>query len=94
MIDVKQLSKLVRIKLDAGEEKRLQKEFEDILGYVSKLKRVDLSALASDKDILEKARNAVREDNKAHEKGEFSKEMMKEVPSVERGYVKVKHVFE
>ena len=94
MVDIKQLSKLARIRLDTGEEKRLQKEFEDILDYVSKLKSVSLSTLVSDKDVMEKTKNVVREDNKAHEKGEFSKELLKEAPSVEKGYFKVKHVFE
>lgn len=94
MTDIKQLSKLARIKLDAGEEKKLRKEFGDILDYVSKLKRANLSALASSRDIIEKAKNVVRKDNKAHKKGEFSKELLEEVPSTEKGYIKVKHVFE
>ncbi len=94
MVDIKQLSKLAKIRLDAGEEKKLQKEFEDILNYVSKLKKADLSVLVPDKDIAGKTRNTFREDDKAHKKGEFSEELLKEAPVVEKGYIKVKYVFE
>lgn len=94
MIDIKQLSKLARIKLDAGEEKKLQKEFEGILNYVSKLKKADLSALVSGENIISEARNMVREDDKGHAKGEFKKELLEKAPIVEKNYVKVKRVFE
>lgn len=92
MIDIKQLSKLARIKLDASEEKKLQKEFESILNYISKLKEADLITLKSDTGVV--AKNAAREDAGAHNKGEFTKDLLDASPSVENGYIKVKHVFD
>lgn len=92
MIDIEQLSKLARIKLDTGEGKKLQKEFEDILGYVSKLKEADLTILEPESSVV--AKNITREDVGAHERGEFTKNLLKAAPSVENKYFKVKHVFD
>ncbi|MEK9183883.1 MAG: Asp-tRNA(Asn)/Glu-tRNA(Gln) amidotransferase subunit GatC [Patescibacteria group bacterium] len=92
MIDIKQLSKLARIKLNAGEEKKLQKEFEDILGYVSKLKEADLTTPNPDIGVI--AKNMVREDASAHSKGKFTKDLLEAASSVEKGFIKVKHVFD
>ena len=94
MIDIKQLSKLARIKLGDGEKKKLQKEFEAILGYVSKLKEADLTSLEQDKETEKTIINMTREDVEAHERGKFSKELLEKAPLTEKGYVKVKHVFD
>lgn len=94
-IDIDRLALLARIKLDSKEKKSLQKEFEDILNYVSKLKEVDI------KEIDEKEagktieiENIMREDGEPHKAGEFSKDLLEETPSEEKNYIKVKNIFE
>ena len=109
MVDIEQLSKLARIKLGDDEKKKLQKEFGDILDYISKLKEADLNALEAgeEKTMTEKeilvnpvrdqslnGINVTREDVDAHDRGKFSKELMEKAPLIEKGYFKVKHVFE
>lgn len=94
MVDIEQLSKLTRIKLDSNEKKKLQKEFEAILSYISKLKEADLISPEQDKEAEQTMKNVTRKDVDAHEKGKFSKELLEEAPAIERGYVKVKHVFD
>ncbi|MEK7575965.1 MAG: Asp-tRNA(Asn)/Glu-tRNA(Gln) amidotransferase subunit GatC [Patescibacteria group bacterium] len=94
-IDIDKLALLARIKLDSKEKKSLQKEFEDILNYVSKLKETDI------KDIDEKEagktiefENVMREDENPHKAGEFSKDLLKEAPSIEKNFIKVKRILE
>ncbi len=94
-IDIDKLALLARIKLDSKEKGNLQKEFEDILNYISKLKKVDI------KDIDEgeagkttELENIMREDEESHKAGEFSKDLLKEAPSTEKNFIKVKRILE
>lgn len=90
MINVEKLALLARIKLTPTEKEKLQKEFEDILNYVSQLKKVDVRGVEED----EKINNVMREDEKQNEPGDFSEKLLKSAPFVEKGYVKVKHILE
>ncbi len=94
-LDVKKLALLARIKLTPLEKTKLQKEFKKILDYISKLKEVDIRGV-TDKEAGETVdlKNVMREDNDGYEAGKFSEQLLKEVPSVEKGYVKVKHILE
>jgi len=89
-LDVEKLALLARIKLTPAEKEKLQKEFGDILNYVSQLKKADVRGA----EESEKINNVMREDEKQNEPGSFSKKLLNEAPSVERGYIKVKHIFE
>lgn len=95
MIDIEKLALLVRIRLTPAEKEKLEKEFKGILDYVSQLKKVDIRNVtdneASKTTNLE---NIIREDENGYEPGKFSEKLLKEVPSVEKGYVKVKHILE
>jgi len=95
MIDIEKLALLARIKLTSTEKEKLKKEFKEILDYVSRLKKVDIRNItdneASKTTNLE---NVMREDSDGYEAGRFSEQLLKEVPSVEKGYVKVKHILE
>lgn len=86
---------LARIKFDSKEKEKLQKEFEAILDYISKLKEAGVGEIndreASKTTDLE---NIVREDEDSHKPAEFSEDLLKGVPEIERGFVKVKHVLE
>lgn len=93
IIDVDKLALLARIKLDSNEKQKLQNEFEAILGYVSKLKEVDVEGVSD----IEASRtvnleNVIREDENPHRAGEFSEDLLREVPSVEKRYARVKNV--
>lgn len=92
-VDIEKLALLARIKLTPKEKNKLQKEFEDILDYISKLKETDISKI-DDKEIgkTTELENIMRNDENPHEAGEFSEDLLKEAPSVENGYVKVKHI--
>lgn len=95
MVDIEKLALLARIKLDSKEKDKLQREFEGILSYVSELKKVNVGGI-SDKEASKTAglENVTREDENPHKPGEFSEDLLKEAPLVEKGYVKVKHILQ
>ena len=94
-LDVERLALLARIKLISTEKEKIQKEFKKILDYFSKLKKADVRGM-TDKEAGKTVdlKNVVREDSDGYEAGKFSEQLLKEVPSVEKGYVKVKHILE
>ncbi len=94
-IDIEKLALLARIKLAPKEKEKLQKEFEEILNYVSKLKEIDIEGIG-DKEASEtiNLENVMRDDENFHKAGEFSEDLLKEVPLVEKGCIKVKHILE
>lgn len=103
MVDIEKLALLARIKLAPKEKNRFQKEFEAILGYVSKLKDINEEEFPpeTDQPLAERIKNIMREDKDYHQLGEFSKDLLKrglpagrQAPMIERDYVKVKHILE
>ncbi len=93
MPDIEKLSLLARIKLTPTEKEKLQKEFGEILEYVSQLKKADTRNV-EENITVHGLENVVRNDENANEPGRFSEKLLKEAPAVEEGYVKVKHIFE
>jgi aspartyl-tRNA(Asn)/glutamyl-tRNA(Gln) amidotransferase subunit C len=95
MVDIEKLALLARIKLTPTEKEKLKKEFRAILNYISELKKADIRNVtdneASKTTNLE---NIMREDENGYEPGKFSEKLLKEVPLVEKGYIKVKHILE
>lgn len=96
MVDIEKLALLARIKLAPKEKEKLQKEFEAILGYVSKLKEISKEEFPpkADPPWAERIKNIMREDRDYHQPGEFSEDLIKEAPNTEKGYIKVKHILE
>ncbi len=94
-VDIEKLALLARIKLAPEEKNKLQKEFEGILGYISKLKEVDTDKI-SDQEAgkTTELENVMRKDKDSYKPEEFSENLLKEAPVVEKGYIKVKHVLE
>lgn len=92
-VDVEKLAILARIKFSFQEKEKLQKEFEAILNYVSILKKIDVSGV-SDQEAgrTTELENITREDTNGNKPGEFSDDLLKSAPSVEDGYIKVKHI--
>ena len=91
MIDIEKLALLARIRLTPAEKEKLEKEFKGILDYISQLKKVDVRNVGDDETSKI---NVMREDDNPNEPGTCSEKLLKEVPSVEKGYVKVKHILE
>jgi len=95
MVDIEKLALLARIKLGSDEKEKLQKEFEDVLSYISKLTELDVEEM-DDKQVFNASglENVGREDRPTNEPGEFTDSLLKEAPFAEKGYVKVKHALE
>ena len=90
-IDIEKLAFLARIKLDEEEKQKLQKEFGDILDYVSQLK----SAEIVEGEILPKRKenfNVLRDDTDAYRAGEFSEQLLDQASRKEGGYIKTKKI--
>jgi len=61
--DVEYMANLARIDLDEGEKESLQKDLSDIIGYIDRLKELDISdVLSLDHSIM--VGNVTREDIK------------------------------
>ncbi|KKT77621.1 hypothetical protein A2W48_02570 [Candidatus Giovannonibacteria bacterium RIFCSPHIGHO2_12_44_12] len=88
--DIKKLAELARIHLTAGEEEKLEKDLSNILGYVEKLKEVDISNVPEMTHAVD-MKNVFRNDDVRHR---VSDNLVEQFPEEERGYLKVKGVFE
>lgn len=87
--DIKKLTQLAQIHLTEKEEKELEKDLSNILGYIEKLKEVDISNVQEMTHAVD-AKNVFREDEV--EEGENIL-LREQFPEEERGYLKVKGVF-
>lgn len=98
MLDMKQeeilhLASLARIKLTDEELSSLETELPKILDYVSVVS--DIVADESDAKPEVGARyNVFREDEVTNEPGEYTKDMMNEMPATENGFMKVKKILQ
>ena len=89
--DVKIMANLARIKLGSKEEKELAKDLESILGYIDKLKGLDLSGI--EKEGLAANFNVFREDVSPKELFD-SESLIDEAPEKEKGFIKVKKILD
>ncbi|OGZ30247.1 MAG: hypothetical protein A3J00_01120 [Candidatus Niyogibacteria bacterium RIFCSPLOWO2_02_FULL_45_13] len=89
--DVKKTAELARIKLAAYEEKELAGELESILGYIEKLKEVEVSGIAEASHVFH--HNDFRKDEEPKENFN-SVPLLEAAPETERGFVKVKKVLD
>jgi aspartyl-tRNA(Asn)/glutamyl-tRNA(Gln) amidotransferase subunit C len=84
--DVKHVAKLARLRFTDEEITPFTKQFNDILGYFSKLKAVDTSRIAPSTHAVN-VTNAFREDS---EKDSIPAEKaLQNAPDAEKGYYKV-----
>lgn len=87
--DIDNLAGLARLDIPAEEKETLRKEVDSILGYVSEIQKLSGGEL---KKEVGEVRNVFREDNNPHLPGEFSKELLEEVPRRQDDFVKVKKI--
>ncbi|MDP3784964.1 MAG: Asp-tRNA(Asn)/Glu-tRNA(Gln) amidotransferase subunit GatC [bacterium] len=88
--DIKKLAELARIRLTEAEEKKLEKDLQKILAYVEKLKEVDVSNVPEMTHAID-IKNVFRDDDVQHS---VSDNLVEQFPEEERGYLKVKGVFD
>lgn len=92
--ELKNLSKLARIDIKDEELLGLSKDINSILDYVGQVsqmgadKKSQINANIKN-EVLE---NVTREDKNPHKSGKFRDDLLKEVPDIKDGYVKVKKI--
>ena len=98
--DIKKLAELSRIHLTEAEENKLEKDLSSILGYIEKLKEVDISG-APEMTHATESKNIFREDTALIEgeprpdlSGRENILLIDQFPEEEKGFLKVKGVFE
>lgn len=92
MLDIKQLLQLARIEMDKKEQKQVEKELGAILGYVKKLKEINVDEAGEMTHALE-AYNEMREDNLPKEQYSHQADLVDAAPHKYDGFIKVKEVF-
>lgn len=100
--EVLKLATLARIEISNTEAESLSHEFEAILKYVSEIKKVsDLTpnpSPSSRRGVDSRAasggevRNVFRADENPHESGKFTEAILKEAPSKQGEFIKVKKI--
>jgi aspartyl/glutamyl-tRNA(Asn/Gln) amidotransferase C subunit len=96
--DVQKLAKLARIDVPDGEAESLSHEFESILKYVSEIKGAAgvTSAGSAAPNATRPSdfplRNVLRDDYNPHESVIYTDAILKQAPSSEKGYIKVKKI--
>jgi aspartyl/glutamyl-tRNA(Asn/Gln) amidotransferase C subunit len=86
---VQALARLSRIGLKEGEDVKIGKEIEAILGYISRIKEATPGDAHSTPGVL---RNVMRDDTDETPGGTYTEALLKEVPHREDGYVRVKKI--
>ena len=92
--DIEHLAKLSRIEVKDEEVESLAKDIESILGYVDQLKEISPTPghQVSGKSSYDLNRNVLREDENPHEAGIYTDAILKEAPSTEDNFIKVKNI--
>ncbi len=90
--EVKHIANLARLGLGEKEIKEMQKELSLILDYFNLLKEVKTKEISLESSS--KKENITRADEIKKEDSETIKDLLSTVPQREKGYFKVKSVFE
>ena len=87
--DIKNLASLARIELTKKVQEDLKTDIEAILLYIGQIQEVEIENELTENQVI---KNVMREDVEAHQTGLYTESLMKEVPSEEKNYVKVKKI--
>ena len=90
--EVLKLAKLAKLKLNEDELKKFREEISEIIQYVEKLQAVNLDEFIPTNQVTG-LENVMRDDVKV-DYGTTREELLKNVPAVDEGYIKVKRVLE
>lgn len=85
------LAKLARIEMGEDEAEKLSKEFEAILGYVGEVGSVTSEHQHPTIDSIA-IKNVLREDLEPHESGIYTESILKQAPTREGNYIRVKKI--
>ena len=89
--EIKKLSELARLDLSLEDEEKYIKDFDSILGYIDQLSKAVTESGKKEKDLAE-LRNVMREDGEPHETGLYTEQILTNMPTTEKGYLKVKKI--
>ncbi len=92
MFDITHVAKLARLGLAEKEKDKLAKDLVKILDFVEKLKEVEISDVAPMAQATG-LRNVMRADKAKNQESKERKEILQNAPEKEKGYIKVKAVF-
>lgn len=93
-IDIQNLARLARIQVTAAEAKKLERDLESILGYVSVLEKAPVQATPEGTLDSSDLRNVFREDEDAYPARSFTEAILEEAPRTEKGYLVVKQILD
>lgn len=92
--EVEHIAGLARIRLTEKEKDKMTKELGAILGYIDKLKEVDIGGVEPAAHITGLTSVFRKDDNSKEPDSKNIKRLLEQAPSEKDGYVKVKSVFE
>ena len=87
--DIKHLAGLARLDIDDAEAEVLLLDLQATLAYVDQVTSVTVSGTEID---VPENRNAAREDVVTHQGGQYTADIMANVPDTQDGYVKVNKI--
>lgn len=90
--ELRKLASLARIGVQDQELENLRGQLQRILEFVGEVQKADLSGAGE--ASVPAHHNVFREDGRPHEPGQFTDDIMRNVPGKERGYVRVKKILE
>ena len=90
--EVEHLAKLARIELWPSEAEDLTAEIGSILGYVGQIKEASGEINAEMEKKIPKLRNVMRDDIPTNTPGQYTEEILKNAPSRQGNYLKVKKI--
>ena len=89
--EVEHIAKLARLGLTEEEKEKMQKELSSVLGYMEKLKELDISKVEPTSYSI-KIENVMREDQSKEKKLETRKKLIEMAPEKKEGYLKTKSI--
>lgn len=89
--DLKNLAELSRIDMKESEMESLGKDFDSILEYIAQIKKVATDS-GEEKAAVGALHNVMRDDEKPHESGLYTEDIVKNMPESEKGYLRVKKI--
>ena len=91
---IKQLADKARVDMSEDEMKEIGDSFGPILSYVGNIKEVSgsIDEDALYQEVSDEPTNILREDIVTNKTGEYTEKILKQAPSTENGYLKVKQI--
>jgi aspartyl-tRNA(Asn)/glutamyl-tRNA(Gln) amidotransferase subunit C len=88
--DIENIARLARIEVPEDEKESLVKDIDSILSFVGQIS--DANIEADPESRVGVVKNVMREDGEPHESKAFTADLLKETPTSEGNYLKVKKI--